>query len=579
MRLRFGPWLALALCAGLAAGAGPVRALEEDEGLGFELTPPRLAYIDGDVSFWRSGAEAWTPARVNTALAAGDELYAAEEASLELQVGPRAFVRAGEETQLGLTALEPDFLQLRVGEGTVSLDLRSLKSGQSLEVGTPNAALHVERSGYYRIEVDAGTTTFTSRRGGQASVTPAGGEPVVIAASEEVVVTGTGAAQLESYAAPELDDWDRWNQARTDDQLDALSARYVPADVYGAYDLDHYGYWRVVPTYGAAWFPHRVHLGWVPYSTGRWMWDHGYGWTWVDDAPWGWAPFHYGRWVYVSGYWAWCPGPIVVRPYYAPALVAFYGSGDWALGVRFGRPYVGWVPLGWGEPLIPWWGPSHFRRHAHWAGWGGPRLVNQVAARPGVVYRADEIQRYQNAGVRSAMLEVERDRFGRRTGEDSPFRRATPGRLSPLQSRMDVAPDRTSLVPALGAAKRPPEAVRSRSVWLPPQRVRPGEVTKRAPFGTRSGIERAAPPSVPRYEPRHGTPPLPSRIEPGAGRTHQRPDVRTPTLRQPGAVPGLPGEPANRVYRGSPGRPAGPAVPAGPSGHGGAAPRGRSPGR
>ena len=97
MRLRFGPWLALALCAGLAAGAAPVRALEEDEGLGFELTPPRLAYIDGDVSFWRSGAEAWTPARVNTALAAGDELYAAEEASLELQVGRRAFVRAGEE--------------------------------------------------------------------------------------------------------------------------------------------------------------------------------------------------------------------------------------------------------------------------------------------------------------------------------------------------------------------------------------------------------------------------------------------------------------------------------------------------
>lgn len=626
-----GPWLALALCAGLAVAAAPARAQEDDEALGFERTPPRLGFVDGEVSFWRAGAEEWTPARVNTALAAGDELYAGEDANLELQVGPRAFVRAGEETQLGLTSLEPDYLQLRVTAGTVSLDLRSLTSGQTFEVGTPNAALVVERSGYYRVEVDDDTTSFTSRRGGRATLTPASGEPIAIAASEVVVVSGTDAPQLESYAAPELDAWDRWNYARTDDQLDSVSARYVPADVYGAYDLDPHGYWRVVPSYGAVWFPHHVHAGWVPYSTGRWMWDPWYGWTWVDDAPWGWAPFHYGRWVYVSGYWAWCPGPLVVRPYYAPALVAFYGGGDFAIGVRFGRPYVGWVALGWGEPLIPWWGPSHFRRHAHWAGWGGPRLVNQVAVKPGRVYRADEIHAYQNAGVRSALLEVERDRFGRRVGGDVPFRRAKPDRLSPLHGRMDVGPDRSSLVAEARAAQRPSEALRSRAVVatraprldplpklpraprlrpgrgeaaarsvsdfgapvrvMPPQTGRPGEVTRRAPFGTRSTIERVTPPPVPRYEgpsvgrpgtgpqsvfpsqrrgieTRSGGPTLPGGIErPDPGRMRERPDPKAPGVRQPGAVPGLPGEPANRVYRGS------------PAGRGGVAPRGHAPGR
>ena len=69
-------------------------------------------------------------------------------------------------------------------------------------------------------------------------MTPAAGESVPIAANEQVVVTGTDAPQVETYAAPELDAWDRWNYARTDDQLDAVSARYVPSGVYGADDLD-----------------------------------------------------------------------------------------------------------------------------------------------------------------------------------------------------------------------------------------------------------------------------------------------------------------------------------------------------
>src|SRR5437762_1757636 len=40
-----------------------------------EVTPPRVSYIYGDVSFWRPGAEDWAPAMVNTPLAPGDVLY------------------------------------------------------------------------------------------------------------------------------------------------------------------------------------------------------------------------------------------------------------------------------------------------------------------------------------------------------------------------------------------------------------------------------------------------------------------------------------------------------------------------
>ena len=40
-----------------------------------EATPARVSYINGEVSFWRPGAEEWAEARVNTPLAPGDVLY------------------------------------------------------------------------------------------------------------------------------------------------------------------------------------------------------------------------------------------------------------------------------------------------------------------------------------------------------------------------------------------------------------------------------------------------------------------------------------------------------------------------
>ena len=87
-------------------------------------------------------------------------------------------------------------------------------------------------------------------------------------------------------------------------------------------------------------------------TNGHWGWVGAYGWTWVDDAPWGFAPFHYGRWAYIGNRWGWCPGPIAVRPVYAPALVAFVGGGV-GVSVGFGGGPVGWFPLGPHDVYFP----------------------------------------------------------------------------------------------------------------------------------------------------------------------------------------------------------------------------------
>jgi len=489
---------ALALAFLFGSGGTFAAAAEEAPPPGFDRTPPRLGLVDGPAAFWRNGAADWASAQANTALAAGDRLATGNGGNLELQIGPRAFVRAGSDTQLGLDSLEPDFLQFRVTSGTASLDLRSLPLGQEVELDTPNTAFTVNHPGYYRVEVRDETTTFASRRAGRATVTPAGGQPVEVGPSEEVVVTGNEAPQVETYSAPELDAWDRWNYERTDHQMDAISARYIPPDVYGADDLDHDGDWRVVPNYGAVWVPSGVGPGWAPYTTGSWMYDPYFGWTWVDTAPWGWAPYHYGRWVHVGGWWGWAPGPIVVRPYYAPALVAFFGAPGVSVGIHFGvglGPAVGWVALGWGEPIVPWWGPRGCLGVAHWAGWGGPRVVNNVTINKTTIVNVNNITTYQNTAVPGAVVAMKSDRFGQAPVAAARVTQFSPQQLQPMHGALGVKPVAASLVGgATRAAAPPPQAALSRPVVATraPQIAAPAlEVNRRgasaAPGGAVSG--------------------------------------------------------------------------------------------
>jgi hypothetical protein len=567
---------------GLIVGSVPISFAEEaPPAQGAEevgRTPPLLAFIDGEVSFWRPGAEDWGPAQINTALAPGDELYAGAGANLELQVGARAYVRAGADTQIGLENQEADFLQIEVTAGHVSLDLRSLTGGNMVELDTPNAAFTIDRTGYYRVDVGGDSTTFITRRGGLASMVPAGGEAVAIAASEEVVVQGTDNPSVERYVAPDVDAWDRWNYQRTDQLIDSVSMRYLSPGMYGADALDQYGTWRVVDPYGPVWVPQRVAPGWAPYSTGRWIWDPYYGWTWVDTAKWGWAPYHYGRWVYVTGYWAWAPGPVVVAPVYAPALVAFFG------GVHFGAgvPALSWVALGWGEPCVPWWGRVGFIGRPWWGGWGGPRIVNNVVINKTTVINVDDI-RYHNIDVHHAVIGVPADRFGRHLARHVYLAEADVRRLEPVRGPLPIKPVPASLEPrAGGGGFRPPPTVLNRGVvatraphdpapalraqglnFAPratapaprlvtaPRGPHPALVSPRPPFGQQGTAERRRPAEPPRFtSPRQPAPaegPPPRAAPPHAAAPRAPEASRVPRSQ---ARRELPGEPANRLYGG-----------------------------
>lgn len=436
-------------------------AFAQEDGNNAAANPMRLSYAEGDVSFWRYGATDWVQAQLNTPLAVGDSLYVGSDGDLELEMGSRAFVRADDDTQLTLVNQTSDFTQFKITSGRVTLDLRTLPAGNSVELDTPNAVFTIDHVGYYRVDVD-GDVHFITRRGGRAMMVPAGGQAMSINPSEEIVVQGTVVAQAETYVAPEIDSWDRWNYDRTEGLLDAVSERYLPYGVAGASDLDHYGNWRVAPDYGPIWVPDSVPPGWAPYSAGSWSWDPYYQWTWIDDAPWGWAPFHYGRWVYLGGYWAWAPGPVMRHPVYAPALVAFFDVGP-NVSMGISSAGMGWVALSWGEPLMPWWGQPNFVGRPWWGGWGGPRVVNNVVVHNTTHVNVNHIT-YHNTHVNNAVVATTHEHFGNGHVHDAPVHVTQTQGLEHVRGALPVKPGPASLVAGAHNGTRPPDSMLSRPV-------------------------------------------------------------------------------------------------------------------
>jgi hypothetical protein len=423
-------------------------------------TPPRVSYLNGEVSFWRQGASDWTPAQLNTPLAPGDVLYTGQGGTVEIQTGRAAFVRAGNDTQIGLDNQEPDFLQFRVTGGHAGIDLRQVLPGATVEVDTPQAAFTIEQAGYYRLDVDRDATAFGAHRGGAATMTLPAGAPAPIASNQQVVLTGTESPGVALGAAPPLNAWDNWNYQRSAYLLRPASQRYVSPAVYGTEELDTYGTWRNAETYGSVWVPSGMPAGWQPYSTGRWIWDPRFGWTWLDDAPWGWAPYHYGRWVFLGSYWGWAPGPVVMRPAYAPALVVFLGGVSVAVGVR----PVYWAPLGWGEPVVPWWGRPGFVGVPWWAGWGGPRVINNVVINRNATVNVTNITVYRNVNVNHAVVGVSADRFGHGRVPVTRVSQTEVQHLRPVHGALEVRPAAASVMPATGPAVKPPATLRARPV-------------------------------------------------------------------------------------------------------------------
>ena len=312
----------------------------------------RLSYIKGIVSFSPAGQSRWTKAMLNRPLIRGDQLWSDLNARVELQMGAAA-LRIDEQTGLKILNLTHKISQFKLTDGTIALTVNRINPGQTYEIDTPNLAFVVKNPGYYRVSVNIkNKITSISVRKGQGNLYGVS-KAYKLTPGRFCQFTGTNLKVYQCSAVGPTNDFDRWALERNQRSTRVISTRYVSPNVVGYEDLDAYGTWKVVRTYGRVWVPNDVDSNWAPYRTGRWVWLSQWGWTWVDDQPWGYAPFHYGRWINIGNQWSWVPGPRRIEPVYAPALVVFIGGRGSNFALNNGRSGMAWFPLAPGEVYIP----------------------------------------------------------------------------------------------------------------------------------------------------------------------------------------------------------------------------------
>lgn len=349
MRKAAWPILSLLLIAAISAVFARPAAAQDD--------PPgrvaRLNYAEGSVSYQVSGDTNWVQVDTNRPLTTGDNLWADKDSRGEVHIGSAA-IRLSSETGISFLTLDDRTVQIQLAEGKIEVHLRHLQPGDAFEVDTPNLSFTLTQAGEYVISTDpTGQLTSITDREGEGQVTGGGGS-WELSAGQLYTFNGTDELTYNDSPAPAFDDFEDWCQSRDQRENSSTSAQYVSRDVDGYYDLDDYGTWDQDSDYGEVWVPNGVDAGWAPYQMGEWVYMAPWGWTWVDAEPWGFAPFHYGRWAFIGTHWAWVPGPVVVRPVYAPALVGFVGGAGFGMSVSFGGVAgVGWFPLGPRDVFIP----------------------------------------------------------------------------------------------------------------------------------------------------------------------------------------------------------------------------------
>jgi hypothetical protein len=323
----------------------------------------RLAYLSGQVQFAPAGEDDWGSVEVNRPMVIGDRLLTGDDGRAVLDLGD-ASIRIDSDSAFDFLTLDQDNVQVELSQGTLNLAIHQLAQGANFEVDTPTVAFVASTPGIYRIDDNPdGIGSMVTVFRGSGTVYGENGASRQVAAGTSYRFDDSALTSVEATGLPQADDFDRFCEARDADynRYAQQEQQYVPPDMIGGDDLDQYGQWNDVPEYGNVWYPNSVPTGWAPYRNGHWAWIDPWGWTWVGGEPWGFAPFHYGRWVYVRNRWGWMPGPVHVRPVYAPALVGFVGGSGLSVAVNVGGGPVGWFPLGPRDVYMPW-----FRASRHY---------------------------------------------------------------------------------------------------------------------------------------------------------------------------------------------------------------------
>src|SRR5713101_7240803 len=293
----------------------------------------RLSLVQGDVRFARQAHgdpladpnAVWETAALNLPICHGYVLATDNgRAEVEFENGALAFLKEN-------TVLEFYDLSLHDGVRTTRLVLRQGSAsfyvnparGDYVSVTGGDFTVQADNRSSFRLDnYDDGSTVQTLK--GRVSVLHKN-NTTQLEKCQSLSIKAGGDSSLAVGRLLDEDDFDRWVSGRVDSVSAATAAtlQYTNSPYYtsGFADLYNYGSWFSCGGYGYGWRPFGAGFGWSPFTTGQWIWDPAFGWTWVSYQPWGWAPYHYGGWLFDSGCGGW---------FYSPPV--FYGYPGYPVG-------------------------------------------------------------------------------------------------------------------------------------------------------------------------------------------------------------------------------------------------------
>jgi hypothetical protein len=175
----------------------------------------KFDYISGDVT-WRPDSNAnWKPAKSNTAINSGAQIWAVGSGRAEIRFEDGSVVRLGHGAIATLDTMYSDaqgaFTRIVVSSGLGWLSLKSAKS--VYEADLPAAT--VIASGPARVRIGAESRSDVAVRSGKAVVQTkqANAKKVTINAGNFAAVAPEDTA-ITIKSIPSPDSWDRWNDER-----------------------------------------------------------------------------------------------------------------------------------------------------------------------------------------------------------------------------------------------------------------------------------------------------------------------------------------------------------------------------
>jgi len=294
----------------------------------------RLSYVKGNSYIQRSSDLAYEEGVVNMPVGEGDRI-GTTEGNVEIYLRKGAYFRLDNDTKVDFINLPKkgdDLTQIRLWSGNIYLSIDFLEREKSIEIHSTDVSVYILDEGLYRINVKPNQETEIFVFNGLVEASGASGSVLIKEAQMLEAIDGQFTSNPIRFYATSEDNFDIWSEYRESLLRKKLAQTYLPDELSDfEHELQSYGEWTYVPSYGRVWVPGRVGANWRPYYDGRWVWMPACGWTWLPYESWGWVTFHFGRWHWNIGMgWYWIPTTI-----WGPGWVSWY----------WGYDHCGWAPM------------------------------------------------------------------------------------------------------------------------------------------------------------------------------------------------------------------------------------------